>query len=71
MSERQPMTIHQQAEFVDYLVQRASRAPDGARVQQAWLFLTDDEIADLEALGQRLHRMAPHEGDIRDLVTGR
>lgn len=69
MSERPPITIQQQADFVNYLVERAG-ALNGWKVYECWMLLTADEIGDLRMLGERLMRMAPHEPAIRELVTG-
>lgn len=72
MSKREPLTIQQQAEFVDYLVDRCtlkSGAREGDTAAESLLCLSADEVADLRLLGRRLHRMAPHEDAIRDVVV--
>ncbi len=74
MSERAPMTIQQQAEFIDHIVDRCtvkSGAREGDVAAESLLMLTAEDVADLQALGQRLHRMAPHEDAIRETVVGR
>lgn len=71
MSQPAVMTIKEQAEFVEYIAGRAMRAPGGHRVTEAWMLLLPAEMATLQSIAQRLHRMAPHEDRIRDLVTSR
>lgn len=73
MSDRPPMTIQQQAEFVDYIIERCilkSGAREGETAAETLMNLSADEVEDMRFLAQRLHRMAPHEDAIRDLVTG-
>lgn len=69
-NKRAPMSIRQQAEFLDYLVGRCTTSPGTVGVE-TWLRLEPADIEDLRAIAQRLHRMAPHEAAIRRMVTGR
>ena len=64
-----PATIHQQAELLEYLLNGCTR--EGAPVEEAWINLKRGDIADLIAIHARLKLMAPHELQIRRLVTGR
>lgn len=67
---RDPMSIQQQAEFVEALYKRTIMS-DGTPSTEALLTLDPEDAEDLLALSKRLYRMAPLEGDIRALVTGR
>lgn len=67
---RGPMSIGQQADFLDYLIGRTTTLT-GAVAAETRMSLTADEVADLEALAARLRRMAPHEDGIRRMVAGR
>lgn len=67
---RAPMSIGQQAEFLEYLIGRAVTRT-GAVAVETTMYLTADEVADLGALASRLRRMAPHETAIRQMVAGR
>jgi len=70
MSERPPMSIGQQADFLEYLLNRTTARDD--RVAAETLFwLSAEEVADMQALASRLRRMAPHENEIRRMVAGR
>lgn len=44
---------------------------DGTVAEETFVLLTADDAADLQALADRLFRMAPHEAAIRELVVGR
>jgi len=70
MIERAPMTIQQQAEFMDYLVKRCHMST-GAVAAETYMLIEAAEVDDLKALAARLHRMAPHEQEIRRVVTGK
>ncbi|MGX1353347.1 hypothetical protein AB7M49_006968 [Bradyrhizobium elkanii] len=67
---RAPMSIGQQADFLEYLIGRTTTLHRTVAAETI-LSLTADEVADLEALAARLRRLAPHEADIRRMVTGR
>lgn len=67
---REPMSIQQQAEFVEMLYKRTIMS-DGTRSTEALLVLDPDDADDLLALAKRLYRIAPHEDAVRALVTGR
>lgn len=67
---KQPMSIQQQAEFIDYLAKRCVLL-DGSVASETFTLITRDEAAELRALAARLHRMAPHEDRIRRVVVGR
>ncbi len=68
--QRAPMSIGQQADFLEYLVNRTV-ARDGRVAAETMMYLTADEVADLTALASRLRRMSPHENAIRLMVAGR
>lgn len=71
MTERRaPMTIQQQADFLDYLA-GCCIMRDGSVAGRASLVLTDENVEDLRAISTRLHRMAPHEAEIKKLVQAR
>lgn len=70
MTERAPMSIREQADFLDYLIGRTT-ARDGRVAAETMLYLTADEVEDLNALASRLRRMSPHESAIRQMVAGR
>lgn len=70
MTARQPMTIQQQAEFIDYLVKRCHMS-DGAVAKETYMLVEASDVDDLKAIADRLARMAPHEQEIRRVVTGR
>ncbi len=63
-----PLTIAEQADFVEALAKRAHPEPgDETRV----ILSIEGCVADeLRALAARLKRMAPHEAAIRKLVVG-
>lgn len=67
---RPPLTLQGQADLIDYLLRRAMMS-DGAPAKEAWMLLTTEDRADLEALRDRLRRMVPFENQIRKLVTAR
>lgn len=67
---RSPMSIRQQAEFVEALARRCVLL-DGTVAKETFLSISRDEAEDLRAISDRLHRMSPHEPAIRKLVTGR
>lgn len=67
---RAPMTILQQAQFIDDLVNRC-RMSNGTVAAETFALLTSQDVDDLAALARRLLYMAPHESQIRKLVTGR
>lgn len=69
-AQRAPMSIQQQAEFVEALAKRCHMV-DGSVARESLLSLTADEAEDLAALAKRLYRIAPHETEIRRMVTGR
>lgn len=66
---RQPMTIEQQADFLDYLLKRSNMA-DG-RSGRAVLSIEPRDVEDLQGIISRLRKMAPHEEPIRRMVMGR
>ena len=63
-----PFTFGKQAEFLRYLVDR-TRMADGTQSAETWLQLKQPDIDDLNAIIARLERMAPHEDEIRRIVT--
>lgn len=74
MTGRPPMSIEQQAELVEYLIERCtlkSGVREGEIAAETLMSVSVDEVADLRSLAQRLRRMAPHEDAIRELVVGK
>lgn len=64
------MTLQQQAEFIDYLVNRCE-VRTGDIATETIMHLSADEAADLRYVATRLHELAPHGNAIRRVVTGR
>ncbi len=69
-ASRQPPTMQQQADFIEYLINRCRRA-SGDVADETWMRLTADEAEDLAHIARRLERMAAHETAIKKIVTGR
>jgi len=67
---RPPMSISEQADFIDYLVGRTVTRT-GATAAETTMFLSADEVESLNAVASRLRRMAPHEAAIKRVVVGR
>lgn len=66
---RPSMTFEQQADLLEYFHGRITLTGD-----RAWITADVGDqafIDDLWMTAQRLRRMAPHEGEIRSIVTGR
>lgn len=70
MSERERLSIEQQADLIDRLVRRCTMM-DGRVADEATLLIEKIDVAALADLASRLRRMAPHEDGIRRLVVGR
>lgn len=68
-TQRPPMTFEQQADLLEYLHARLDCSGDGMILSMA--ALDKAQADDLLATARRLRRMAPHEDEIRHLVTGR
>lgn len=68
--KRKPMTIRQQAEFIEALARRCVMR-DGTVAAETFIMLDANDADDLKALADRLHRMGPHENQIRRVVVGR
>jgi len=64
------LTIQQQAVFVDDVIRRCT-STNGRVAAAATLWLDVLDIETLQALADRLHRMAPYEEKIRMVVTGK
>lgn len=67
---RAPMSILQQAQFIEELANRC-RMSNGTVAAETFALLTSQDADDLAALARRLFYMAPHESQIKKLVTGR
>ena len=67
---RPPASLEQQAEFLDYLMSRCVMR-DGSTARETMSLLTEDDVNEIRAIATRLRRMAPHEREIRKVVTGR
>ncbi|MGJ5032253.1 hypothetical protein ACQR1I_35825 [Bradyrhizobium sp. HKCCYLS2038] len=67
---RSPMTIGQQAEFLDYLISRTIGRRGDVAVETTML-LTAEEVETLSGIAARLHRIAPHEKAVRRMVSER
>lgn len=64
------LSIEQQAGYVDRLIQRCTTRDD-VPAASATLYLDRSDMEILQALADRLSRMAPFEAEIKCLVTGR
>lgn len=67
---RKPATLFEQADFIGSLSRRCNML-DGSVARETLLTLNADDVAELDALADRLYRMAPHEKAIRKIVVGR
>lgn len=70
---RPTMTLSQQADFVDDIVERCvvkSQPGAGRTATETMLYLTADDVDGLRHIADRLHMMAPHSNAIRRVVTG-
>jgi len=63
-------SIKDQADFLRYLLAR-TKLKGGATSVETWMLLRGDEVRELERIQTRLERMAPHEEQIRKMVTKR
>lgn len=68
--QRKPLSIQQQAQYVDDLVSRCYMH-DRSIADEATLTISKDEVDDLLHLSARLHRLAPYEDQIKNLVMRR
>ena len=68
MAERAPLSLKQQAQLIDALVDRCSML-GGALAGESILRIEKGEAEDLAHLANRLRRMALHESQIRELVA--
>lgn len=67
---RPPMTFLQQAELLEYLIDKAMPAVNGT-ASMVITPLDADQIEDLMMTARRLRRMVPHEDAIKRVVTGK
>lgn len=65
-----PLSLAQQAEYVEALAMRCY-GHSGKNAGPVLLSLEEVDVLVLRELAARLKRMAPHETDIRRMVTGR
>ena len=65
---RPPLSLAQQADLIDYLLNRCIKRRGGI-ASETWMLLEAKDYDDLRALEARLRRMAKHETQIRNLVT--
>jgi hypothetical protein len=65
---RPPMTLNEQANLLEYLHGRCTMSGERA-ILYVEVSLDRNELDDLWLTAQRLRRMAPHEAEIRRLVT--
>ncbi|RJT42025.1 hypothetical protein D3227_04940 [Mesorhizobium waimense] len=68
--DTRPMTIGQQAEFIDQIAARCVMR-DGSDAVETHMTVTKKEAEDLRLIAARLRRIAPHEDAIKHMVTGR
>lgn len=61
-------SLSDQAWFLRYLRDR-TKLRGGAQSSKAWLLLEAADVEALERIIDRLDRMAPHENEIRRIVT--
>jgi len=62
----EPMTIEQNAALLDYVLNAITPEKPGSYVIST---LDEQQMHDLRATAERLHRMAPHEAEIRKTVA--
>lgn len=67
---RPPLTLQQQADFIDLLIQRSTMR-DGSTAGEAYLLVSGSDVDDLKGIRDRLRRMVPHEAAIRRVVVGK
>ena len=67
---RPPLTLEQQADFIDYLLRRGLMI-DGEPAKEHWMLIEGKDRDDLEGIAARLRRMVPHEAAIKRLVVGK
>lgn len=65
-----PHTLKSLADFAFTLRTRCVLR-DGKVAKETWLNLSDEDVAALTALQERLDQMVPHAKAIRKVVTGR
>ncbi len=70
MTERAPLSIRKQADFIDDMVARCVMH-GGKIAAETTMLVSASEVQDLIDLANRLRRMARHEDEIRRIVTGR
>jgi len=74
MSSRPPVvsarTLEDQANYLTMLIARCSMS-DGDIAGETHLLLKRSDVEELQALADRLYRIAPHEREIRSLVLRR
>lgn len=70
MTDRKPLSIEQQADFVDGLIMRCQMR-GGAVADETTIILNKSDVDHLADLASRLLRMAPHEDSIRRVVMGK
>lgn len=61
-------SLQDQADFI-WNLQRRCVMRDGTTAGETWLTLTAADVELLDGLRERLNRMAPHEAEIRRVVT--
>lgn len=69
MSEkRDPVTLLQQADLLDYLLSRLSPSADGRAVLTISMEIDRQQVADLEGLARRVRLMGHYQEDIENLI---
>jgi len=61
-------SLQDQADFIRSLLAR-TRLADGSTAAETWMLLDGFAVSELAHIAKRLERMAPHEGQIRKMVT--
>lgn len=64
---RSPLSIRQQGAFIEGIVSNCTMV-DGKLAAETYVLMTAEEVRHLQHLAMRLHRMAPHEDQIKALV---
>lgn len=67
---RQPLSILQQAQFVDEIARRCVMS-NGSVAGETFVLLTAEDARHMADLARRLFLIAPYEQEIRDMVKRR
>lgn len=69
MAEKSP-SIGDQAWFLEFMVWQSS-SEDGALPEETWKRISKAELEYIQDISERLKRIAPFEGELRQMVADR